>query len=77
MSVDNFVQRVAGALLCGFVSLVITVPVACGGLMIYSQHVYGDVDARGPASILGGMAIAGILAMMVVVLVMWLTRPRS
>jgi hypothetical protein len=75
--VDNFVQRMAAALLCGFVSLVVTVPVACGGLMIYSQHVYGDVDARGPASMLGGMAIAGILAIMVVVLAMWLSRPRS
>ncbi len=74
---DNFVQRMAAALLCGFVSLVVTVPVACGGLMIYSQHVYGDVDARGPASMLGGMAIAGILAIMVVVLAMWLSRPRS
>jgi hypothetical protein len=75
--VEDFVQRMAGALLCGFVTLVVTVPVACGGLMIYSQHVYGDVDARGPASMLGGMTIAGILALLVVVLVMWLTRPRS
>ncbi len=74
---DNFVQRMAGALLCGFVSLVVTVPVACSGLMLYSEHVYGDVDARGPASMLGGMAMGGILALVVVVLAMWLTRPRS
>ncbi len=74
---ETLLRRMAGALLCGFVSFVVATPVACGGLMLFGLHVYGDVDARGPASMLGGMAIAGILAVLVVVLVMWVTRPRS
>jgi hypothetical protein len=70
-------KRLAAALLSGFVAFVFGLPVACGGLMIYSEHVYGDVDARGPEAILGGMAMAGILAVLVIVLAMWLTRPRD
>jgi hypothetical protein len=70
-------KRASAALLAGFVSFVIALPVACGGLMLYSEHVYGDIDANGPASILGGMGIALILAVLVVVFTFWKTAPSD
>lgn len=60
----------AGAMLAGFGAFVLGFPIACGSLMLYSEHVYGDVDASGPSSMLGGMVIAAILALLTIVWVM-------
>jgi len=73
----NLWKRIAAALLAGFASFVVAFPVACGSLMLASQHVYGDVDASGPSSMLGGIAIALILAVLVTVFTFWKTTPRS
>jgi hypothetical protein len=69
-------RRVALAMLCGFATFVVMLPVACGGLLLFSEHVYGDVDVRGPASLLGGMAMAAVLGSMVAVLVFWKSAGR-
>ncbi len=61
----NLWNRLAAALLSGFVSFVVTLPVACGGLMLYSEHVNGDVQAVGPQAMLGGLALAGVLGVLV------------
>ncbi len=71
---DDLWRRVAAALLAGFASFVVMLPVACGGLMLYSEHVYGDVDARGPASMLGGLVIAGVMGVLVAGMVLVKTR---
>jgi undecaprenyl pyrophosphate phosphatase UppP len=68
--------RLAGALLAGFGAFVLGLPIACGSLMLYSEHVYGDVDSGGPSSMLGGMVIAAILALLTVVWVMLKSAPR-
>jgi hypothetical protein len=73
---DDLWTRMAAAVLAVFGSFVAMLPVACGGLMLYSEHVYGDVDARGPASMLGGLAIAGVMGVLVTALVLLKTRRR-
>ncbi len=65
----NLWTRLAAALLSGFASLVLALPVACGGLMLYSGHVNGDMQAGGPPAILGGLALAGVLGVLVALLV--------
>jgi hypothetical protein len=67
----------AMAVLAGFVSFVLALPAACGSLMLYSEHIYGDVEVRGPQSILGGMAIAAMLAVLVTVWAFWKSSPKS
>jgi hypothetical protein len=74
--VHDLWKRIALALLSGFVTFFAGLPVACGGLMLYSEHVYGDVNTRGPESLLGGMAMAGMLSVLVVALVFWKSSPR-
>jgi hypothetical protein len=71
---NSWLNRLAIALLIGFGTFVITLPVACGGLVIAHEHVSGDVETNGPAAILGGMGIAGIAAVLVVVFVMVRSR---
>lgn len=74
---EDQLRRLALAALCGFATFVVMLPVACGGLLLCSEHIYGDVDARGPASLLGGMAMAGLLGSMVAVLVFWKSAGRN
>lgn len=73
---EALLKRLSFALLCGFGTFFVLLPVSCGALLLYSQHVWGDVDAGGPHSMLGGMAIAAIAAVLVIVLVMLKTAPR-
>jgi hypothetical protein len=70
--VHDLWKRIALALLSGFVTFFAGLPVACGSLMLYSEHVYGDVNTRGPES----LAMAGMLSVLVVALVFWKTSPR-
>ncbi len=74
---NGLLRRTAAALLCGFVSFLLTVPVACGGLLLYSEHLNGDVQSGGPESILGAMAFAAVFALLVAALVFIKTADRS
>lgn len=74
---DALLRRLALALLCGFGSFVVALPVACGGLLAYSEHINGDVQSGGPQALLGGMALAGMLAVLMVVLVFVKSAPRD
>jgi hypothetical protein len=65
----NLWTRLAAALLSGFVSFVLALPVACGGLMLYSEHLNGDVQGAGPQAMLGGLAFAVVLGALVAVFV--------
>jgi hypothetical protein len=70
-------RRLSVALLCGFGTFVVTLPVACGGLMIYGEHLNGDVQSGGPQALLGGMAVSGVLALLVAALVWVKSAPRG
>jgi hypothetical protein len=70
----DFWSRIAAAALSGFVSFVIALPVACGGLVLYGEHINGDVQSAGPQAILGGMALAIVLGVLVAAFVMIKTR---
>jgi hypothetical protein len=63
----NLWNRLAASLLSGFVSFVVALPVACGGLTLYSEHLNGDVQTAGPQAMLGGLALAGVLGALVAV----------
>jgi hypothetical protein len=52
MEWEGLLRRLSLALLCGFVSFLLTWPVACGGLLLYSEHLNGDVQSGGPESII-------------------------
>ena len=73
---ETLLKRLAFALLSGFATFFVALPAGCAGLLLYGEHVHGDVESGGPAALLGGMAMAGILAVMVVVFVMVKTRER-
>lgn len=73
---ENLLKRLAFALLTGFVTFVVALPLGCGALLLYSEHLNGDVQSGGPSELLGGMALAGVLAALVVVFVMVKTRRR-
>jgi hypothetical protein len=66
---ETHLRRLALALLCGFGTFVLTLPVACGGLLLYGDHLNGDVQSGGPQALLGGMAVGGVLALLVACLV--------
>jgi len=61
----NWYTRLAAALLTGFVSFVLVLPLACGGLVLFAEHLNGDVQTGGPQATLGGMAFAGVLGMLI------------
>lgn len=65
----NWYTRLAAALLSGFASSVLALPVACGGLVLYAEHLNGDVQTAGPQAVLGGMAFAGVLGVLVAIVV--------
>jgi len=65
----NLWTRLAAALLSGFVSVVVAVPVGCGALMLYSEHGNGDMQTGGPQALLGGIAFACVLGALIAVLV--------
>jgi hypothetical protein len=60
---ETSLRRLAFALLCGFGTFVLTLPVACGALVLYGEH--GDVQSGGPQAVLGGMAIGAVLSILV------------
>jgi hypothetical protein len=73
---EDWTKRFALAALIGFFSALLAVPVACGGLLLVNQHRFGDVQAGGPAAVLGGMG-CGVVVGIAVALVVWLkSRPR-
>jgi ABC-type Fe3+ transport system permease subunit len=74
---DALFRRIAGALLAGFGTFFVMLPVACCGLVIANEHVSGDVETNGPGAILGAMAIAGIAALLMVCFVMVKSRRRN
>jgi hypothetical protein len=74
---EGLIRRLAIALLCGFGTFFFTLPVACGGLMLYSEHLNGDVESAGPQAILGGMALGAGLGAMVVLAVWVKSAPRE
>jgi hypothetical protein len=74
---NSWWNRMAMALLIGFGTFVIVLPVACGGLVIANEHVSGDVETNGPAAILGAMGIAAIAAVLMVCFVMVKSRRRD
>jgi hypothetical protein len=74
---NSWLNRMAGALLAGFGTFLVVLPVACSGLVIANEHVSGDVEANGPGAILGAMGIAGIAAALMVLFVMVKSRRRD
>jgi len=73
---EAHLRRLAGALLCGFGTFFVTLPVACGALMLYGEHLNGDVEKGGPQALLGGIALGGVVAALVAGLVWWKSRPH-
>lgn len=73
---DALMKRLSGALLSGFGTFVLALPVACCGFVVYNEHVTGDVQSSGPEAILGAMAVAAVMACSVVAVVLVKTRQR-
>jgi hypothetical protein len=74
---ESYLRRFALALLCGFLAFVVTLPVGCGTLLLYSEHLNGDAQAGGPQALLGGLAVGAVSAALVVALVWVKTAPRA
>jgi hypothetical protein len=62
---ETSLRRLAFALLCGFGTFVLTLPAACGALVLYGEQMNGDVQSGGPQAVLGGMAIGAVLSILV------------
>ena len=73
---EGWANRFALAALVGFFAGLVTLPVACGGFVLVNEHRYGDVESGGPEAVLGGMGVAFLVGLGVMVLVMRKTRPR-
>lgn len=68
---ESLLKRLSAALLAGFVTFVVALPVGCGALLLYSEHLNGDVQSGGPSELLGGMALAGLVVVLVWVKTGW------
>ena len=72
----DWTVRFALAALLGFFAFFFALPVSCCGLMLYSEHLNGDVQSGGPQAILGAMGLSALLAVLVSAAVWRKTRPR-
>lgn len=66
---QDWTKRLAFAALLGFVTFFFALPVSCCGLVLYNEHLHGDVQAGGPGAILKAMSVSAALACIVMVLV--------
>lgn len=73
---DHWANRFALACLAGFFAGLFALPVACGGFVLINEHRFGDVQSGGPTAVLGGMAVAALVALAVIMLIMRKTRQR-
>lgn len=67
---EDWTKRFSVAALCGFFAFVVGLPVSCGGMLIYSEYRFGDVERGGPAALMGGL-IGGAVMALVVFVVVW------
>ena len=72
---EEWTNRFALAALVGFFAGLFALPVACGGFVLVNEHRYGDVQSGGPA-VLGGMGVAAIVGIGVMILVLRKARSR-
>lgn len=72
----DWTKRFALSALVGFFVFVFALPVSCTGFVLYNEHLYGDVDHNGPASILSAAAVSAVLALLIGYLLWRKTRPR-
>lgn len=74
---NDWTKRLAMAALFGFVTFFFALPVSCCGFVLYNEHLYGDVQAGGPAAIVKAMSVSAALAGVVMVVAWRKSRPRD
>ena len=68
---QDWTKRLAMSALFAFWAFVFALPVSCGALVLYSEHLYGDVERGGVMAVLGGMGFSAAVALGVFAWVWW------
>ena len=72
----DWTKRFSLAALTGFLLFVLALPVSCCGFVIYNEHLYGEVQSRGPEAILKASGLSAVLGFLVAAIVWRKSRAR-
>lgn len=72
---EDWTKRFTISALLAFLAFFFALPVGCMGMVLAGEHRYGDVQSDGPTAVLGGAAMAFVLASALFAVVWRKTRP--